>query len=216
MSWKKNYLMLQMFAGDAGSGNGTDGATGSEENKGAANNGQQSGNGNGNGGSTQQKDAPKYTDADVNALLNKKFAEWQQKKERETSEAERLAKMTAEQRANERLATLEKELNQYKAAKAREDMASQARSILREKNINVADGLISNLIAADAETTKANCEAFISLYQQAVESGVKEKLKGTETPKKGGTSGYTKEQILAIADTAERQRLIRENMHLFS
>lgn len=212
MSWKKNYLMLQMFADDAGSDNGTDGATGSEGNKGAGSK-EQSG---GNGGSTQQKDAPKYTDADVNALLNKKFAEWKQKQEKETSEAEKLAKMSAEEKANKRLADVEKELQKFREKEARAEMASQARSILQDKNIHVADGLISNLIAADAETTKANCEAFISLYQQAVESGVKEKLKGTETPKKGGTSGYTKEQILAIADTAERQRLIRENMHLFS
>lgn len=212
MNFKKNYLMLQMFAEDSGSGNGTDGATGSEENKGAGGK-EQSG---GNGGSTQQKDAPKYTDADVNALLNKKFAEWKQKQEKETSEAEKLAKMSAEEKANKRLADVEKELQKFREKEARAEMASQARSILQDKNIHVADGLISNLIAADAETTKANCEAFISLYQQAVESGVKEKLKGTETPKKGGTSGYTKEQILAIADTAERQRLIRENMHLFS
>lgn len=212
MNFKKNYLMLQMFAEDSGSGNGTDGATGNEGNKGA-DEGQQSG---GNGGSNQQKDAPKYTDADVNALLNKKFAEWKQKQEKETSEAEKLAKMSAEEKANKRLADVEKELQKFREKEARAEMASQARSILQDKNIHVADGLISNLIAADAETTKANCEAFISLYQQAVESGVKEKLKGTETPKKGGTSGYTKEQILAIADTAERQRLIRENMQLFS
>ena len=38
MNFKKNYLMLQMFAEDSGSGNGTDGATGSEGNKGAADN----------------------------------------------------------------------------------------------------------------------------------------------------------------------------------
>lgn len=205
MSWKKNYLMLQMFADDAGSDNGTDGATGSEENKGAG----------GNGGSTQQKDAPKYTDADVNALLNKKFAEWKQKQEKETSEAEKLAKMSAEEKANKRLADVEKELQKFREKEARAEMASQARSILQDKNIHVADGLISNLIAADAETTKANCEAFISLYQQAVESGVKEKLAGTGTPKKGGTSGYTKEQILAVADRSERQRLMQENIKLF-
>ena len=213
MNWKKNYLMLQMFADDAGSDNGTDGATGSEENKGAANNGQQSSTG--NGGNTQQKDAPKYTDADVNALLNRKFAEWQKKQETQKSEAERLAKMTAEEKSNERFAALEKELNKFKAEKAKSEMASQARSILQDKNVHVADGLISNLIADDAETTKANCEAFIALYESAVENGVKEKLKGKETPKKGGTSGYTKEDILKIADRSERQRLMQENIHLF-
>lgn len=211
MSWKKNYLMLQMFADDAGSDNGTDGATGSEENKGAGGK-EQSG---GNGGSTQQKDAPKYTDADVNALLDKKFAEWKKKQERETSEAEKLAKMSAEEKANKRLADVEKELQKFKEKEAKAEMASQARSILQDKNIHVADGLISNLIAADAETTKANCEAFIALYEAAVANGVKEKLAGTGTPKKGGTSGYTKEQILAIADRTERQRLMQENIKLF-
>ena len=214
MNFKKNYLMLQMFAEDSGSGNGTENgnSTSNEQNSGA-DNGQQSSTG--NGGNTQQKDAPKYTDADVNALLNKKFAEWKQKQEKETSEAEKLAKMSAEEKANKRLADVEKELQKFKEKEARAEMASQARSILQDKNVHVADGLISNLIAADAETTKANCEAFIALYEAAVANGVKEKLAGTGTPKKGGTSGYTKEQILAIADRKERQRLMQENIKLF-
>ena len=151
MNFKKNYLMLQMFAEDSGSGNGTDGATGSEENKGAADNGQQGGTG--NGGSNQQKDAPKYTDADVNALLNKKFAEWKQKQEKETSEAEKLAKMSAEEKANKRLADVEKELQKFKEKEAKAEMASQARSILQDKNTAYRFALRCN-------SSRVSCRAF--------------------------------------------------------
>ena len=43
---------------------------------------------------TQQE--AKYTDDDVNRLIERKFAEWQKKQEKKVSEAERLGKMTAE------------------------------------------------------------------------------------------------------------------------
>lgn len=160
------------------------------------------------------KAEPKYTDEDVNKILDKKFAEWQKKQEKKVSEAERLSKMTAEEKAAEELKALRDEINGYKAAAARTEMMKQGRAMLQAKNINVGDELLSNLIAEDAETTKASVESFISLYTSAVEKAVKEALKG-ETPKSGTSSGMTKEQILAIPNRAERQRMMKEHKDLF-
>ena len=59
------------------------------------------------GNTTHKDDKPesqlKYTDADVDKLINQKFAEWQKKQEKQTSEAERLGRMTAEEKANARM-----------------------------------------------------------------------------------------------------------------
>lgn len=161
------------------------------------------------------KGEAKYTDADLDRILGKKFAEWKEKEAKKVSEAERLSKMTAEEKANERIKQLEERLAAADREKAVAAMTRQARAILAEKSVNVNDELLANLVSDDADATKANCENFISLFNNAVEKAVKEALKG-ESPKGGGApAGMTKEQILAIPNRAERQRLMREHKDLF-
>lgn len=168
---------------------------------------------------TEQSTEPKgneakYTDEDVNQILNRKFAEWERRQQKKTTEAERLGKMTAEEKANERIKALEDKLAEAERKEARSAMTKEARAILHAANININDELLSNLVADDAESTQASVKSFINLFNAAVEKAVKEAYKG-ETPKKGGTSSLTAEQIMKIPNRAERQRLINENMHLF-
>lgn len=196
----KRFIDLQMFADDGDNGgadgNGADGAGDSAT------------------GAQDQKPAVKYTDDDVDRIIEKKFAEWQKKQEKKVTEAERLSKMSAEEKANERIKQLEERLAAADREKAVTAMSKQARAILSDKNITVNDELLANLVADDAEATKANCENFISLFTAAVEKAVKEKVKG-DTPKTGTSSGLTKEQILAIPNRAERQRMMKEHKDLF-
>lgn len=163
-----------------------------------------------------EKSAPKYTDEDVDRILGQKFAAWQKQQEKKISEAERLGKMTEEQRNSERMKALEDKLHGYEVAAARADMMKQGRAMLHDKGINVSDELLGCLIADDADTTKAAVESFITLYNAAVEKAVKDALKG-ETPKagSGAPSGMTKEQILSVTNREERQRLMKENRDLF-
>ena len=77
--------------------------------------------------------------------------------------------------------------------------------------------LISMIVSEDAESTKKSIDTFANLFQKAVNKAVKDALKG-EPPKTGtgsGKGGYTKEDILKVANRAERQRLIAANMDLF-
>lgn len=157
---------------------------------------------------------PKYTDDDVDRIINRKFAEWEKKQEKKTSEAERLGKMTAEEKAAERMKALEEKIAGYERDAARSEMMKQARTILDGENIHVSDELLSNIIAEDAESTKSSVESFVKLFRDHVDTAVKNAVK-REPPKTGSTSGITKEQIMAIEDRAERQRLINENMSLF-
>lgn len=197
--WKihKKLFDLQMFAEDGDGGN-------------APETPEKQSNEPGN----DPKPAAKYTDEDVDKILNKKFAEWQKNQEKKVSEAERLSKMTAEEKAAEKLKALEDKIKGYEAAAARTEMAKQARAILSDKGISVGDELLANLIAEDADATKAAVESFVSLFTTAVEKAVKEKVKG-DTPKTGTSSGVTKEQILKIQNRAERQRLMAEHKDLF-
>lgn len=163
----------------------------------------------------KQNPAAKYTDDDVDRILNQKFAEWQKKQEKKTSEAERLARMTTEEKAAERMRALEEKIAGYEADAARAEMTKTARAMLSDKGIHASDALLSNLIADDADATKASVESFINLFSAAIEAAVKERVK-SDTPKAGGSAaGITKEQILAVTNRAERQRLMKENANLF-
>ena len=199
---RKRFFDLQMFADDV-DGGGADPKGGAD---GGADGGEP--------GTEPKGGELKYSDADLDRIINQKFAAWQKQQDKKVSEAERLSKMTAEEKANERIKQLEERLAAADREKAVAAMSKQARAILAEKNINVNDELLANLVADDADATKANCENFISLFTAAVEKAVKEKVKG-DTPKTGTSTGLTKEQILAIPNRAERQKMMKEHKDLF-
>lgn len=92
---KFNYRLpfcLQLFA---------DGTSG--ENEGAQSTNTQSTNTQSTEGQNNQKEnkAPekKYSDEDLNAILDKRFARWKADQEKEKAEAKRLADMNAQERA---------------------------------------------------------------------------------------------------------------------
>lgn len=155
-----------------------------------------------------------YTDDDVDKLINRKFAEWQAKKDQEINEAQKLAEMNEQQKAEYKLDKLQKELDEYKNRETLSEMAKTARSILSEQNINIPDELVSVLVTTDADTTSANVKAFAKAFQSAVSQAVDSKISHRE-PRTGGSKTVTKNDIMAIKDTATRQKAIAENIELF-
>lgn len=177
---KKHLFDLQLFADDAGSGaDNTGGAAGADD----ANNGADQ-----NTDNKQQPDTKpgaeekKYTDADVDKLIDKKFAEWQKKKDKEVDEAKKLADMNAQQKAEYERDKLQKELDDYKRKDALAEMSKTARKMLSDEGINVSDELLSRLVTTDATETKAAVDSFTKLFKAAVDEAVKDKARGT-TPK---------------------------------
>lgn len=158
----------------------------------------------------------KYSDADVNALIDRKFAEWQKKKDAELGEAKKLAEMDATQKAEYERDKMQKELDLLKKQNLLNEMSKTARGILKESGVEVSDELLSVLVTDNAEATKKNVDSFVQMFNSAVENEVKNRLKG-KAPKGGNKSGtaLTKEQIMNVQDSAERQKLIMENSELF-
>lgn len=141
---------------------------------------------------------------------------WQTMTDGKVSEAEKLAQMTSEEKAEYRAKKAEQELADLKRQIALGDMAKTARKMLSEENITVPDEIVMNLVSDDAEKTKSAVESFAKVFKDAVQAAVKEALKGN--PPKASNAGattVTREQILAVKDRAERQRLISENPQLF-
>ena len=164
----------------------------------------------------KKQNEKKYTDDEVNEIINKKFEKWTKQKEKEMDEAKKLADMTAQEKVEYERNQLKKELEELRNANTISEMSKTARGILKERNIDISDELLSMLVTKEADTTKKNVEGFAEMFDKAVEKAVNEKLKGNP-PKKGpGNKTLTKEDILNIKDRTERQRKIAENIELFN
>lgn len=132
------------------------------------------------------------------------------------SEAEKLAKMSAQERAEHERDELQKELDKYKRQQAVADMEKTARRLLKADGIVIGDDLVGILIAEDAERTKARVEAFSRDFKAAVQEGVKDALRGKAPASgAGGGSKLSREEIMKVSNRSERQRLISENLDLF-
>lgn len=151
-------------------------------------------------------------------LWEKKFKERIAKEKQKSSEAERLAKMSESEKISARIKALEDENAAMKAAAAKNEMATQVRSLLQDKNITIAsDVIIDSLIGADAEKTQAAVNAFAAEFEKAVNARVKEAMK-SKTPKGGSAAGsksMTKEEIMKIKNPIERQKMIAAHPEAF-
>lgn len=137
-------------------------------------------------------DEKKYSDADLDRIINKKFAELETKKQKELDEAKKLEAMNATERANyknkkiqSQLDEVTKERDELKRQASIAEMTKTARKMLADEGINVSDELLSVLVKEDAETTKAGIDNFVKLFKADVEAAVKERLRGE--PLKVGT-----------------------------
>lgn len=187
-------LNLQLFTeGTEVSASGTESTTtnGTEQTSNSGTEGNTSDNSGDTGNADNQ---PKYTDEDVNRLIDKKFAEWQKKQQKAVDEAKKLAEMNATQKAEYERDQLKKELEEYKLKDSLAEMSKTARKMLNDGGINVSDELLSMLVTNDAEGTKAAVEGFSKLFTEAVENAVKDRLRG-ETPKTGTGTNTTISEI---------------------
>lgn len=211
---------LQLFAdgGDGGSGDpGNGGGTGGDGSAGTGGEGaehisfddflKQEGN---------QAEFDRRVQKVIDTAVSNAQKKWKDLHDDKLSEAEKLAKMTNEEKAAYRMSQMEKELNAFKEKDTLAEMSKTARKMLSEEDINIPDELLSHLVSTDAEDTKNTVQAFAKLFKDAVQDAVKDKLKGN--PPKRGTGGkgnITREQILEIKNPSERQRMIAEHMDLF-
>ena len=157
----------------------------------------------------------KYTDEDLDALIEKKFSKWKKAEEKRVSEATKLAEMNAQQRAEYERDQYKQEIEQLRSESERRKMETTALEMLNEQGVNVSQKLVSTLVSENAEATKESVGAFIEAFNEAVEIAVNDRIKSAPPKKFGGGSALTKEEIFKIENKSERQRAIAENIHLF-
>ena len=118
----------------------------------------------------------------VNTAVTNAQEKWQALTDDKLSEAEKLAKMTKEEKAQYMQKKKEKELSDREAAVTRSELMAEAKNNLSDEGLPVELAEVLNY--TDADACKKSMETVKKAFQTAVEKAVDEKLKGGKPPKK--------------------------------
>ena len=209
-------LNLQFFAEPDGNGGGAGGGTGDAGGAagGEGNEPGTAGTGEGGEGTQSTQNTQSFDDFLKNPANQSEFdkrvakaLETQKVKltaditsqiENARTEAEKLAKMNAEQKAQYEREKKDQELTKREAELTARELKATAKETLVSKGLPAS--LADVLNYENAEACNKSIEAVETAFREAVAAGVDEKLKGGKPPKKApdGTQIYTKEQIAAM------------------
>lgn len=129
------------------------------------------------------------TDAEVDAIVEKRLARERAKMEREIrqqiadeaaaeqTEAEKLKNMTELQRAQYEAKKLQKELDAKQSQIDLSEQTAIARNELASAGINLGDKLLAMFVSPEAEKTSAAIEELKELWPKAVNEAVQKELK---------------------------------------
>ena len=134
----------------------------------------------------------KYTDKDVDAIVNKRFAKWKTEQEQAVKsakeEAEKLAKMNAEQKQNYEIEKLQKENEKLKQEAAKVELSRSATVILTEKGIEATQDVLDFVVGNDADDTNAKIDKLVKIVESQLKKAEITRATGT-TPKTMTNSG---------------------------
>lgn len=123
----------------------------------------------------------------VNTAVTNAQDKWKTLMDDKVSEADKLARMTKEEKNQYLQQKREKELAEKEAAITRRELMADAKVTLAEKKIPA--NLAELLVYTDAESCKKSMEALEAAWGEAVKAGVEERLKGGKPPKKATQEG---------------------------
>ena len=157
-----------------------------------------------------------FTRAEMGKMLAAERTKWEAEQatalEQAKSEGERLAKLTKDERAREEEAKRIADLEKREQDIAEREMKLATQSLLADEGL--PQKFLDHVLAPTAEEVKAKITALRDVFDSEVEKRVNERLVQS-APRRGTTTGITKEQIMAIEDTDKRQAAIAENINLF-
>ena len=163
---------------------------------------------------TQPQDEKKYTDADVDAIIDKKFAKWKSEQEAKENEAKKLAKMNADEKQKYQLDQREQELANREQAIARKELTAEAKTMLSERGLPIE--LVGVIDLTSAETVTDSVASIQKTWEDAVQKGVSDRMKGSAPIKTAPQSNneLTKAQFYRMSH-AEKANLKQTNPELY-
>jgi len=166
----------------------------------------------------EPKDPPAktFTQAEVDKIAKDRVARAEKDKEKAIEEAQKLAKMNADEKQKYELEKLQDEIAELRKKDAFYGLSKEATKMLSGHSIIADDELLGFVVKDTAEDTQKAVNSFVALVEARVDAAVKEKLKGTPPKKASADSGaLTRASINAIKDSSERIKARQENLHLF-
>lgn len=118
----------------------------------------------------------------IDTALTKAQGKWRAMTDDKLSEAEKLVKMTKDEKAEYLRQKEEKVLTAREANVTKRELMAEAKNTLAERKLPV--GLAEVLNYTDAETCSKSMDAVEKAFQEAVKAAVEDKLKGGEPLKK--------------------------------
>lgn len=209
----KMPMNLQFFAegGEGGAGGGAGGSASGDAGGAAGAAGSEGGAAGGEGGAATLpsfddflKDPKNQAEFDrrvakaLDTSRTKMQADIEAKMQEARTEAEKMAKMNAEQKAQYEREKQAKELADREAAITKRELMATAKEQLAEKGLPIS--LASVLNYSSAEECTASIDAVGKAFQEAVEKAVNDRLAGGKPPKKADNPAatFTMDQIKAM------------------
>ena len=140
-----------------------------------------------------QADEKMFSQADLDEIINKRLAreraKFAEQLESRVNEAERLAKLSEEERKQEELRIQReefdaqiKEFEEVKRQFERTQLLNETQKQLNERNLPI--DIAEMLIGKDAEATKANIDNFEKKWAESLQKAVNDKLNNTSVSPK--------------------------------
>ena len=146
----------------------------------------------------QLQDEKKYTDADVDAIIDKK-----------------LAKMNADEKKDYQLKQLEQELADREKAIARKELTAEAKAMLSERGLPVE--LVAVVDLSNAEAVTESVASIQKTWEDAVQKGVSDRMKGSAPIKTAPqqSTGLSRAQFFQMSHS-EKAALKQSNPELYN
>lgn len=202
LNLRRKLGMGKLFEADSGAG--TNGADNGTEGEGSSGTGE--GTGEGAEGDSKSFDDILKGDKKYQSEFDKKIAkaletakgkwetDYNSKLEDVKTEAEKLAKMNADEKAKYAEEKRVEELTRREKDITTRELKAQAYETLAEKGL--PKGLVEILNYTDADTCNKSIESVSKAFQSAVENAVNDKIRGGATPKTGmGTNNSLQDTV---------------------
>lgn len=134
-----------------------------------------------NGNKDYQAEFDRRVQKGIQKAITTEKEKWEILTDDKVSEAEKLAKMNKEEKAQYLQEKKEKEIQNREAAITKRELSAEAKNTLAEKGLPVELAEVLNY--SDADSCKQSISAVEKAFQQSVEKAVEEKLKGGKPPK---------------------------------
>ncbi|MEJ6348789.1 DUF4355 domain-containing protein [Holzapfeliella sp. He02] len=158
-----------------------------------------------------------YSQEDVDNIVKKALSNFQEEQKAKIEEEKKVAKMSADEKYKYQLEKAKEDADNARKELKQRDNRDLVRTLAEKQGVSVTQDDVKFLATADEEETQQKASYFIERIKQAYSDGKDSTIKSS-APKltaEKNSKTMTKEDILAIEDPEERNRLMTENYNLF-